>query len=76
MKVIATKLGYYDMKRQYPEDATHKNAGQPFKLSDPKHFSKKWMKVQEEVVAAHQEVPESVPVEEDEDEPTGDEEVI
>jgi hypothetical protein len=35
MKVKATQLGYYDLKRRPP--------GAVFELNDPKHFSSVWM---------------------------------
>lgn len=43
MLVRATQVGYYDHKRRYPVEATHKNAGVPFELNDTKAFSDRWM---------------------------------
>lgn len=49
MLVKAIRIGYYDHLRRYPEGHTHPSAGRPFTLSNPEHFSKKWMeKINEE----------------------------
>lgn len=49
MKVVATRLGWYGMRRRYPAEMSHKKgAGAPFELNDPKDFSPKWMRVVED----------------------------
>lgn len=41
MKVKAKKLGFYDMKRRYPE--MDGNPADIFELESENHFSEKWM---------------------------------
>lgn len=55
MTVRPVKLGYYaygddpiNHQRRYPAEYTHKpNAGAPFKLLKPEHFSPNWMEIVE-----------------------------
>lgn len=80
MRVRATELGYYGDRRQ--------RAGQVFTLTDPKHFSEKWMEKLDKKAGSKQsgkssqKVHEAPPEDaddfgdEDTNTPTGDQEVI
>jgi hypothetical protein len=49
MKVRAiNNIGYYGHIRRYPVGHAHVTAGEIFEISDPRHFSKKWMEVVED----------------------------
>jgi hypothetical protein len=68
MRVQATRLGYYGEKRQRP--------GQVFSLSDPKHFSTKWMKPLDEKKSGKKSKHEERVEEGESSFSTGDQEVI
>lgn len=58
MKVKATRLGYYGLRRQ--------RAGMVFVLEDPKHFNPKWMESLEKPKVKSKKAIEEEPVEQEE----------
>lgn len=88
MKVIATKIGYYDHKRRYPVNHAHPEAGQPFTLKDvtlkggkvitaEKQFSGSWMeRYEDEVPSKRKSYRAQGDREESSVKPTGNQEVI